>query len=420
MAAAAPGTFMMSPQTNSLRAGCWSIPLLAVLAVGSSAAEPPHAELHRIDGAAIHGQLTRCDEEFLEIRRHDGSTATIARSDSLRLDFDAPPPPEPIPQSWLLFANGDRLAAQAQGITDDRLIARWSRFPDRRPLAIPLEFLRAAIVRPPELRREHERLLSMVFSSQFEADTFFLTDGGRLTGELTGSDESGWPLETSLGPVAVDPQHVRALALNSSLVVEAERSPNACLVTFRDGSWITFNSLAFGETADATGLTIYGEELGIALAEIQSIAFFGPRVRRLDQLDPEQVSSDYYLGGGPGLRINRNACGGFLTLRGREYPHGIGMAGGVSSTWKLTENDHRFQATIGIDDCAGDRGSVRFIVELDRRPVYTSDVLRGGHAPLDIAPLDLAGADELTLRVDYAEYGDIRDFADWCEPLLLP
>lgn len=390
----------------------------ALPAASGLALEAPRGTLETVDGDRIPGRVTRIDNESVEMLRDDGTVAATARADALRLDFQGSFSSDPIPQAWVLAAGGDRLAAVPQGVANDRLIARWTRFPERDPITLPLEVLRGSIVQPPVFRREFRRLLGVIAMTEFDADTFFLTDDSRLSGELAGSGDLGWPLETSIGRVEVEPQRIRAVAFNSSLIVEPERSPDACLVALRDGSWITFESLVLFDDV-AVGPTPFGEEWEFAASEIQSIRFSGPRVRPLEELEPDRTAASPYLAGGPALTVNHSILGGYLTIQGREFSRGLGMTSGAAATWKLAPEDRRFQATVGIDDAARGGGSVRFVVELDGRTVYTSELLQGGAEPVTIGPLTLAGASELTLRVDYGEYGDIRDFADWCSPLLL-
>ncbi len=59
------------------------------------------------------------------------------------------------------------------------------------------------------------------------------------------------------------------------------------------------------------------------------------------------------------------------------------------------------------------RGSVRFRVLVDGTERWSSPVLRGGDPPLDLPPIDLAGAEELELVVDDAGDGFAGDRADW-------
>jgi hypothetical protein len=77
---------------------------------------------------------------------------------------------------------------------------------------------------------------------------------------------------------------------------------------------------------------------------------------------------------------------------------------------------------VAIDDSAGKRGSVAFGVYVLRdgkwQPAYTSEVVRGGDSPQSVS-VDLAGADAMTLVVDYADRGDELDHADWLNARLV-
>jgi beta-galactosidase len=116
---------------------------------------------------------------------------------------------------------------------------------------------------------------------------------------------------------------------------------------------------------------------------------------------------------------NRNVRGGFLALRGRDFRHGIGVTTASRTTYDLRREYQSLLATIGIDDEADGGGSAVFAVEVDGRRIFTSPLLTGRSQPLDVGPLDVSRANELTLIVDYGEYGDIRDDADWGNAVLV-
>jgi hypothetical protein len=78
---------------------------------------------------------------------------------------------------------------------------------------------------------------------------------------------------------------------------------------------------------------------------------------------------------------------------------------------------------VAIDDSADDRGSVTFGVYVLRDgklvEAYKSGIVRGGDAPQAVS-VDVAGAQGLTLVVDYADRGDEMDRADWLDARLIP
>ena len=88
-------------------------------------------------------------------------------------------------------------------------------------------------------------------------------------------------------------------------------------------------------------------------------------------------------------------------------------------TYRIADQGFRqFRCLVGIDDAAGDGGSVIFRVYLDGKKVHETAVLRGG-APTVKLVIALKGAKELSLEADYADNGHVNDLADWVNPILL-
>jgi hypothetical protein len=88
-----------------------------------------------------------------------------------------------------------------------------------------------------------------------------------------------------------------------------------------------------------------------------------------------------------------------------------------------TAGYRRFEAQIALDETAGFEGSAIFKVLLESAPgewrtAYESLPVRGGDAPRQVA-IDLAGAARIALVVDFADRGDVCDWADWLEARLV-
>ena len=118
-------------------------------------------------------------------------------------------------------------------------------------------------------------------------------------------------------------------------------------------------------------------------------------------------------------QTNQNAIGGFLSLRGRLVPSGFGVSSGTTQTWSLDGQYNQFRVTVGVDDAAQGAGSVIFKVLVDGTDVWKSDLLTGTSAPVEIPPVNLSGADHLSLIVENADRGNVLDYANWCEPVLI-
>jgi hypothetical protein len=128
------------------------------------------------------------------------------------------------------------------------------------------------------------------------------------------------------------------------------------------------------------------------------------------------------------LGIDRNVLGGALRSAGHFYSKGLGMHSAARSAYHLGRQFRWFEADLALDDAAQTRGSVVFRVFIDRSPAgqlpewklaYESPVVRGGAPPIPVR-VDLTGAEQLALVVDFAERGDERDYANWLLARLIP
>ncbi len=119
---------------------------------------------------------------------------------------------------------------------------------------------------------------------------------------------------------------------------------------------------------------------------------------------------------GPARR-NVNADGGSLRLAGETHTSGIGVRGAAKLAFHLGHRCTRLDALAGLDDDAGPEGSVTFEVLADGEPLFVSDVVRTGDAPLAIS-VDLTGRRELLLVVTPAADQLKDDLADWADAVL--
>ena len=90
----------------------------------------------------------------------------------------------------------------------------------------------------------------------------------------------------------------------------------------------------------------------------------------------------------------------------------------LRGVYRIPQGASTFAAELALDDTAGTAGSVVFRVYLvtaeGLKPAYESPVVRGGEPPIPVQ-VPLADASALVLVVDYADYGDERDHANWLD-----
>lgn len=138
----------------------------------------------------------------------------------------------------------------------------------------------------------------------------------------------------------------------------------------------------------------------------------------LSDLRPVEVRETPYLDGVHPYRVNQSQAGGPLQLGGTRFGRGLGVRSRSDLTYELATGYKAFAAVIGVDAAAGGAGSVIFRVLGDEKVLYESPVLRGGDEPRPIR-VDVSGVLLLRLVVDFADNGDIGDYAVWGNARLL-
>jgi len=377
-------------------------------------AATPTAMLHLRDGSTADGEVAQITPDAFTLRR-DGQDTSVSRNEIIAVEFAAPAP-DPPTESWLLFSNGDRAPLAPVDLVDDQLGCRWPSATGRPQWHIPVEFVTALLRQP--LVNFDSPLLAELSSRTFADDTLILQDGSRITGALEAAGAESFRMETAVGPVIIEAMRVAAIAMNSALIQRPPSPDEFSVLTLRDGAWLTLHDVQMSNDG-VTGQTSFRSEFRAPLADLATISFFGPATADLTLREPAHVAAIPFVSRAPRLQVNRNVRGGWLALGGRTLPRGFGMTSGMAATFALAAEDREFLATIGLDDAVGDAGSVVFTVDVDDRRLFTSPVLTGRDAPLQVGPLDVAGGRRLTLSVEFGEFGHVQDVADWCDPILL-
>ncbi|MBI4879777.1 MAG: NPCBM/NEW2 domain-containing protein [Planctomycetes bacterium] len=120
---------------------------------------------------------------------------------------------------------------------------------------------------------------------------------------------------------------------------------------------------------------------------------------------------------GAGPRRRRPARG-----RPARIERGIGLHARARLSWSLAERFSGLRAVAGISDEVlglGARGSVVFRVLVDGEARFDSGMVRGGEKARRLPEIDLRGARELTVEVDFGDEGDVADRAVLCDAILV-
>jgi hypothetical protein len=208
-----------------------------------------------------------------------------------------------------------------------------------------------------------------------------------------------------------------AVIFNPALRQPPAARTSATWIGLSDGTRLLAASLEL--QGDAMKLTATAGAAWMAKAE--DLVFLMPQSSRavfLSDIRADKYVFLPYLETNWPYRTDRNVTGGQLRSGSRLYLKGLGMHSAARLSYKLDRPWNRFQTEIGIDDSTAGRGSVGFRVFVDGKVKYVSPAIRGGAAPQAVS-VDLAGAKQLDLVVDYGESGDVMDRADWLNARLV-
>jgi hypothetical protein len=403
------------------------------------AGEKPLPELITIGAAVRHAELVGIEPNgALRFRDSKGQSFSVRVSDLVRWST----PAAPRAPDLLLLVDGSRLRLAATWGKDPSFATAFVRAGAKTHLLGELDLarsdVRAVLWRLPAEDAERQKSIDQLLVAQSKdakSDVLLLDNGDILAGTLARIGESGNPFDDEaggitarffggLGEIELPADRIRGIAFSPATAVppgKADASKPVLLVGLSDGSIVAANSMADGEKS-----ILQSDALGdqqIAHKDIVSLQADGEQVAYLSHIDPSGYRHEPYLDLKWPYTRDRNALGGPLRVDGRTYSKGLGMHSASRLTFDLDGESDRFAATVAVDDAAKGGGSVVFRVFLkpndggDWREAFASGVVRGGDRPQEVS-VDLAGATQLTLVVDYADRGDERDCADWLDARL--
>lgn len=394
--------------------------MLAFAAVGDAQdSEPERFIVVTIADGEIEGRLKSLGD-VVEVTTDGGESQRLPRSDVVSIRAADPTAYADDPDALVLLVNGDVLAGMTVSAGEDTLMLNWTGTEPPTPLNVPLEFVRSIVLSQPKEPIERHRLQRMWGLNRPDCDRLILVNGTYADGEIDAVDDASVLLSTTLGSVKTARAEIAAVMMSADLAAEPSLPTEYAVLLCNDGSRITLEDVHVDAAEGITGQMVGGAVVQLPLDRMTYLQLFGERVVSLaDRAPAEFVFTPYLIERHP-LVVHRNVHGGPLRLRGACSATGLGIHSKSDVTYDLTDDDFRsFAATIGIDDMADGQGHAVFTVLVDGQKVFDSGGVTGSDESRTVGPIDIAGAKQITLSVDYGARGNIRDIADWCNPLLI-
>jgi hypothetical protein len=382
-------------------------------------ATAPDFVLHTAAGKYLTGALARLGPGWavqLEGAARVPGDAVI----SLRR-ADTPLPPAPR-GAQLVFVNGDRVPGKVVKLKGDDLLflPGGEGHPEWR---VPLSAL--SVIRTAADAGGHAPDVRRLAAERRRRDVLHLTNGDLLEGVLAAFDpDEGLRLEVGDKKVNVDADKVAAVALNTELARLPRPQGAYAHLVLADGSRLALASAA-SDGGVLTGKTVFGLPVRVPLGRVVALDLYHGVAVYLSDLKPKDEQYRPYLPGDrlryvrDGSALDGAPAGGELRLRDGTHDKGLGMRSTMRLTYDLGGDYRRFEALVGLDRAAGD-GAVRVRVLVDGKAHEPGGP---GELTWDNGPrpvrVDVTGARELTLVVEFGRRGGVRDNVDWADARLI-
>lgn len=368
-----------------------------------------------------------------------GTLAALSLADGARLDTTNGPRPvkellglrrvgTPVPAlpvgAQLITAGGDRIAGEVRGGDAKVLLFRPSGAGDQPTWAVAHDRAAAAVwlVAPPADTPTDPAGYSWLKGTPAR-DALLFRNGDSARGSLTAFTDTGVKFTPDGGAAReVAFKDLAAIGFNPQFARPRKpKGPYAHLV-LTDGT-----RLDVLEPAIKDGVLVGKAACGpaapkeltveIPLAKLVTLDVMqGPAVY-LSDLKPKKAESSGFLGAGWPWAADRTVRGHPLRLITKDgestADKGLGTHPKTVLTYDLTGKYTRFEALVGLDAATGKRGRADVRVLLDGKEIDLP-ALKALTAGAAVAVrVDVKGAKELTLLVDFGPTGDVQADVNW-------
>ncbi len=326
------------------------------------------------------------------------------------------------PGPMILLPDRDKLRGEAAAILTQGLavqsssigvvnvpLAQWAGFLSQSP-ETPVAFLRTI----EQLRR----------GSDSPGDLVLLANGDRMQGTVIELDADNLKVQPTgaAKPITLPRKGIQGVAIDASTLEYPAIEGIGWKVQLTDGSRLSAKALSFDPSDPESGLiltTRWGSEWRVPVNKLTGLRVIQPGMIELDTVKPAAIQTVEYIGPTTAPRFGANVCGGPLKIGTRTFDQGIGTQSRTLIAYRLDGTKKTFTAWVGLENSAGPKGQARAVVLLDGKPAYDSGPLKAGEMPRRVQ-IDLGTARLLILASEFGEGGGVRDWVNWCEPLIRP
>ena len=320
---------------------------------------------------------------------------------------------EDVSEGRVVLICGSEIAASGIKVFEEEVICRMNGLDEFR---LPIDAVRA--LRFGELMRGSRFQKGLLeWEASRELDTVFISGGSELQevdGLIEKVDANSLIFDRNDTLQSIPLVRAYGVVLASPLLKDDERP--ACVLTLVGGTRLRADIRELKEGKVSLSL-VEGVDIVVSWEQVRRIAIRSERLEYLSDMSSLRDGNNPVLAPSRSWQRDRTISGLPLKIGDQVYDKGLGFASGMSVTFPNEGLHDLFLAEIGIDVDSGMRGDCEFAVFCGEREMFRKRK-RGGE-PAELIKVDITGASEVTLRVDYGEDLDIADHADWGDACFL-
>lgn len=321
----------------------------------------------------------------------------------------------------LITAGGDRLPGEVRG--GDTKVIQFRPFISQDDWPIALDTVAVVWVSTPPADTPADPAKYTWLAGTPARDVLLYRNGDAVRGTLGGFTENGVTFTADGGAAREVPlKNLAAIGFNPRFArVRKPKEPYAHLI-LTDGSRLDVIGPAVkNDTLRAKA--VCGPEIAVPLSKIVSLDVLQGSAVYLSALKPKQAELTGFLGEGWPWVADRTVRGRPLRLLTKDgestFDRGLGTHPKTVLTYDLAGKYTRFESLIGLDAATGKRGRADVRIKVDGKQVDLPDLKTLTAGTAVYVRVDVRGAKELTLIVDFGPTGDVQADVDWCDARLV-
>jgi hypothetical protein len=394
--------FSSGEVTGPLKRTLQGLSVLLVLLVGSSSFAQDDWTLTTADFQSHRVTLAAVGDSGIQVIE-SGKAATIPLDQFLDLDRTVTTPASPSMIVYLI--GGDRLTGMPLGIKDEQL--QWKQ-PLLGEVKLPLKRIVAIAKAGQNPPREDEARTE---------DVATLANGDTVHGIVGTLTSDSATISANGQDVPVPLSSINVLSFASTGEAKPPPPARGFRVSLADGSAFTGTKIELQK--DSLRLTPgTGDARSIPLPSVARIEQInGPVSWLVSRTPTENVQIPYFASQTQPAKMGLSVDGQPIRVGDKTYPHSIGVHSYSRLVYALDPAYKTFRTEYAIDGNLP-YANVTIRIKLDAKVVHEQkDVTT--NTPLKPVVLELNGAKQLTLEVDYGKTYDVQDRLNWIEPALL-